>query len=245
MRDKKILLVTGASSDVGGKLIRKIAGNYEVILAHYCYSKERVETLRAELGEKFVPLQADFTDMGSVAAMVDRIRTLGYAPDHIVHLPAQKVIPQRFHKTDVKQYTESFTTSVASIVLILKHLLPVMSKQKYGKVVFMLTSFTLNAPPKYQAPYITTKYALLGLMRDLSREYADKNIMINGVSPDMMETRFLSDMPELVIQQNADNNPMGRNLVVEDVIPTFEYLLSDGADMVTGQNIGVTGGVIR
>ena len=49
-------------------------------------------------------------------------------------------------------------------------------------------------------------------------------------------------MPELVIRQNAANNPMGRNLVVEDVLPTFEYLLSDGADLVTGQNIGVTGG---
>ena len=145
----------------------------------------------------------------------------------------------------MEQYTLGFTTSVASIVLILKHFLPKMSKQKYGKVIFMLTSFTLNAPPKYQAPYITAKYALLGLMRDLAREYADKNIMVNGVSPEMMETRFLSDMPELVVQQNAANNPMGRNLRVEDVLPTFEYLLSDGADLVTGQNIGVTGGVIR
>lgn len=242
MRDKKVLLVTGASSDVGSKLIRRVAGNYEIILAHCFHGKDALDAMRAELGDKLILLQADFTDMESVAAMVDRIDALGYVPDHIVHLPAQKVIPQKFHKTNVEQYTLGFATSVASIVLILKHFLPKMSKQKYGKVVFMLTSFTLNAPPKYQAPYITVKYALLGLMRDMAREYADKNIMVNGVSPEMMETKFLSDMPELVIQQNAANNPMGRNLVVEDVLPTFEYLLSDGADLVTGQNIGVTGG---
>lgn len=242
MREKKVLLVTGASSDVGSKLIQRVAGNYEAILAHYCRGKDRLEAMQEELGNRLVLLQADFTDMESVAAMVERIDELGYVPDHIVHFPAQKVNPQRFHKTDVEQYTLGFTTSVASIVLILKHFLPKMSKQKYGKVIFMLTSFTLNAPPKYQAPYITAKYALMGLMRDLAREYADKNIMVNGVSPDMMETRFLSDMPELVIRQNADNNPMRRNLVVEDVLPTFEYLLSDGADLVTGQNIGVTGG---
>lgn len=242
MRDKKILLVTGASSDVGSKLIREAAAGYEVILAHYCHNKAALEAMQAELGDKLVLLQADFTDMASVAAMVEQIDALGYVPDHIVHLPAQKVTPQKFHKTDLAQYINGFTTSVASIVLILRHFLPKMSKQKYGKVLFMLTSFTLNAPPKYQAPYITTKYALLGLMRDLAREYADKGIMVNGVSPDMMETKFLSDMPELIVRQNAAGNPMGRNLVVEDVIPTFLYLLSDGADLVTGQNIGVTGG---
>ena len=64
--------------------------------------------------------------------------------------------------------------------------------------------------------------------------------MVNGVSPDMMETKFLADMPELIIRQYAENSPAGRNLTVEDVIPTFEYLLSDGADMVTGQNIGIS-----
>lgn len=245
MRDKKILLVTGASSDVGSKLIYETAGNYEVILAHYCHSRDRLMAMREEFGDKFILLQADFTDLQSVTDMADRIDALGYVPDHIVHLPAQRVNPQRFHKTEVEQYTLGFTTSVASIVLLLKRFLPRMSKQKYGKILFMLTSFTLNAPPKYQAPYITVKYALLGLMRDLAREYADKNITVNGISPDMMETRFLSDMPELVIRQNAANNPMGRNLVVGDVLPTFEYLLSDGADLVTGQNIGVTGGVIR
>lgn len=242
MREKKILLVTGASSDVGCKLLEAAFHNYEVILAHYCQSKERLDALRGKLGEKLIPLQADFRDEQSVLSMIERIDRMGYVPDHIVHLPAQKVLPQKFHKTQVEQYTTGFATSVTSIVLILQHYLPKMSKQKYGKVVFMLTSFTQNAPPKYQAPYITTKYALLGLMRDLAREYADKNIMVNGVSPDMMETRFLSEMPELVVQQNAANNPQGRNLIVDDVIPTFLYLLSDGADLVTGQNIGVTGG---
>ena len=135
--------------------------------------------------------------------------------------------------------------SVSSIIMILQRFLPIMSRKKYGKILFMLTSFTLNAPPKYQAPYITAKYALLGLMLDLAREYAEKGIMVNGISPEMMETKFISEMPELVIQQNAANSPIGRNLTVEDVVPSFLYLLSDYADAITGQNIGITGGIIR
>lgn len=240
MKDKKVLLVTGASSEVGQALIRAVAENYETVLAHYCRSREPLEALQREFGEKIVCLQADFSDLASVASLADRIAQQGFSPDHVVHLPAQKAIPQKFHKTDIAQYVNGFYISVVSIAALLQCFLPAMSRRHYGKVVMMLTSYTLNAPPKYLAPYITVKYALLGLMRELAGEYADKGIMVNGVSPDMMETKFLSDMPELIIRQYAENSPAGRNLTVEDVIPTFEYLLSDGADMVTGQNIGIS-----
>lgn len=245
MREHKVLLVTGASSDVGRGLIQRAAGNYDAVLAHYCHNREPLDDLRRELGEKIVCFQADFSDVASVKRMADQIEQSGFSPDHVVHLPALRVSPQKFHKTDPAQYLNAFNTSVVSAVVLLRRLIPAMSKRHYGKIVMMLTSFTLNAPPKYQAPYVAVKYALMGLMRDLAREYADKGIMVNGVSPDMIETKFLADMPELVVQQNAANNPSGRNLTVEDVIPTFAYLLSDGADMVTGQNIGITGGVIR
>lgn len=67
--------------------------------------------------------------------------------------------------------------------------------------------------------------------------------MVNAVSPDMMETKFLSELPDLIIEQSAKNNPLGRNIYVQEVIPTMEYLLSEGSNIVTGQNIGVTGGV--
>lgn len=243
MREKKILLVTGASSDIGCKLIREVAANYEVILGHYCHNREELDRIKAEIGDKLILLQADFVKKEDVSRMISEIDKLGYIPDHIVHLPAQKLKSQKFHKTEVGQYEADFSTSVVSIVLILQHFIPKMSKQKYGKILFMLTSLTLDVHPKYQAPYITAKYALLGLMRDISREYAEKGIMVNGISPDMIETKFLSNVPELVVQQNASNNPLGRNLTVEDVIPAFVYLLSDGADAVTGQNIGVTGGM--
>lgn len=126
--------------------------------------------------------------------------------------------------------------------MILQAFIPKMSKQNYGKIVFMLSAYLLGIPPKFQSPYITVKYALLGLMRNLASEYAAKGIMVNAVSPDMMETKFLSELPELIKEQSAKNNPLGRNIFVDEVVPTIEYLLSPGSDVVTGQNIGVTGG---
>jgi 3-oxoacyl-[acyl-carrier protein] reductase len=118
-----------------------------------------------------------------------------------------------------------------------------MMKEKYGRVVFMLTSNTVGIPAKYQSSYVTVKYALLGLMKALSAEYADKGITFNGVSPDMMETGFLDNIPDLIIEQNAQNSPLGRNIRIDEVIPVIEYMLSDRGAAMTGQNIAITGGI--
>lgn len=97
-------------------------------------------------------------------------------------------------------------------------------------------------PPKYLSPYVTVKYSLLGLVKALAVEYADFDITVNGISPEMTDTKFLSEIPELIVQKSGMDNPLGRNLSVEEVVPTFEFLLSDGADCITGQNIAITGG---
>ena len=78
-------------------------------------------------------------------------------------------------------------------------------------------------------------------MRNLAAEYIEKGITVNAVSPDMMETSFIDNIPDLIKAQNAESSPIKRNLKVEDVIPTFKYLLSDGADTVYGQNIVIMG----
>ena len=90
---------------------------------------------------------------------------------------------------------------------------------------------------------MTIKYALLGLMKSLSAEYIDKGITINGVSPDMIETKFLSNIPELIIEKNKVNSPLGRNIYIEEVIPVIQHMLSDLGASMTGQNIVISGGI--
>lgn len=237
-----VLLVTGASSDVGHALICKIAGNYSRIWAHYNRSADVVAGLKKEFGDVIVPVQADFSDLASTRSMIDTVLASSACPDHIVHLSAPKARSLQFHKGTWESYQHEIDTSLRSITMLLQAVVPRMAKQKYGKVVFMLSAYLLGVPPKFQSPYITVKYALLGLMRNLAAEYASKRITVNAVSPDMVETKFLSELPSLIREQSAKNNPLGRNIYVEEVMPSIAYLLSDAADVVTGQNIGITGG---
>ena len=73
--------------------------------------------------------------------------------------------------------------------------------------------------------------------------YAEKGIRVNGVSPDMMETAFISEIPELIREKNAQDSPLKRNLLPGDILPAVRFLLSEGADAVTGVNLPVTGGI--
>ena len=242
MDEKKVLLVTGASSDVGCTLIRDIYRDYDRIWAHYNHSDAIVKDLAKQCENVVVPVQADFVNLESTRKFIDVINDTNHIPDHVVHLSAPKTKSLQFRKCRWEDYQGGIDISLRSIVMILQAFMPMMVKKKYGKVVFMLSAYVIGVPPKFQSPYITVKYALMGLMRNLAAEYAGKGISVNSVSPDMMETKFLSDLPELIIEQNRRNNPLGRNITIEEIVPTIKYLLSDASAVVTGQNIGVTGG---
>ena len=83
---------------------------------------------------------------------------------------------------------------------------------------------------------------MLGLMKSLAAEYGDKNININAVSPSMIETKFLSEIHEKVIEMSAEMNPLKRNATTKDIVPIIKFLLSKESDYITGANIPITGG---
>jgi len=239
----KTLLVTGASSDIGGALIHSVARDYDRIICHYRRSSAKIKTLTAEFGDRIIPIEADFSVANDIERMADEIEKRGLFPTHFVHLPAIPNVNEKFTKTGWAEYENQISVQVQSAYILCRLFLPIMSKNKFGRIVFMLTeNVSKNIPGKYAVPYSVAKYALLGLMKCLSAEYAEKGITVNGVSPAMIDTAFVSGLPELTRRLNAENNPLKRNLTTDDVIPAVEFLLSDGAGMITGQSIALTGG---
>lgn len=238
----KVLLVLGASSDMGRRLIREVHSQYEQVLCHYRGNDSFLQELRADGIANVKGYQADLTDEESTERLIQQIEADGYAPDHIVHLPAVPAIPCKFAKETWETFEQQIHVSVRSVALVLWRFLPQMAERRQGKVVFVLTSYVNGTPPKYLSAYVTAKYALLGLMQDLAAEYAQTGVQINGVSPEMVETKFLSSLSEHIVESNAASSPRGRNLSVEEVTPTLRFLLSEESSGITGENIVITGG---
>lgn len=239
---EKIIIITGASSDLGMAYIRENAEEYSKIAAHFHHDNESFRALCKEYEDRILPIQADFADEEGVRQFIAGVKETGLVPTHILHLvsPASKSV--KFHKSRAEEYQLMMQVSVYSIVEILKAFLPAMQKQKFGRILFMLSAYVKIPDPKFAAPYVTAKYALLGLMKDVAAEYAAKGITVNGISPQMIETKFLKDVPELIVEQQRMAGPLQRLLQKEDILPMMKLLLSDGASAVTGENIGITGG---
>lgn len=242
--NKAPLLILGASSDFGCELIRQLIPDQPVILAHHCRSGDKIKALRAGPG-RIIPIAADFSNESEIAALIEMVKkACGGAPGKIVHLPAPPATLIRFESLTWEDFQKNIDIQLRSIFLILNEFLPMMADGDGGKVVLMLSSVTLNVPPKALAHYVTAKYALLGLMKAMASEYAGKKISINAVSPSMTHTRFLLGLPQKLVEIVAEQHPLGRNARTEDVVPLIRFLLSVEAGYLTGVNIPVAGGLV-
>lgn len=239
-----ITLVLGASSDIGGEIIRSIDDGTSLIFAHYHRNEEKIRKLQSEVKSKLIPICADLTQAEEITSLITQIQAFYPCPDKIIHLPAPKLSFTRFKDVHWESFQSEIDVELKSIVLVLKEFLPLMAKNKYGKIIFMLSSVCCGLPPKAMTPYTTSKYALLGLMKSLAVEYADKKITVNAISPSMVETSFLSGVPEKLVELTAATHPLKRNAVPQDIAPMVKFLLSHDADYITGVNIPIAGGSV-
>ena len=192
---EKALFVVGASSELGTATIQMLKSDYNVIVAHYRHMNRKLEALKEEMGQQLICVQADLSIEGQIADMLGEIKEAGIKPSHIIHFPAEPVRIRKFQKTGWDIFQKELNISVKSAVMILQALLPDMVRQGNGRVILILSMVVNGMPPKYNSDYVLTKYALLGLVKALAVEYADKGITVNGVSPALIQTKLLENMP--------------------------------------------------
>lgn len=238
------ILITGASSDIGCALIRSLLGrsNPPTVLAHSHRSGEKLRALQVEFGKRLRLYEADFSQSASVSALADRLISEIGTPSAMVHLPALRPSPERFTKFNWERFETDLAVQVESAVILLQRFLPKMAKIPGARVVFILSSYVHGPAPKYMSMYTTIKYAQLGLMRSLASEYASTHVRINAISPSMVETQFLADLPEVAVQMEAASNPQKRNATPSDLLGAIELLLSPASEYIQGITIPITAG---
>ncbi len=241
------ILITGASSDIALELIRSIAkdGPTAQTLAHFHQGQERIQEMKRELGNRFIPIQADLRSREGVEHLIAQVRSYAEFPNKIVHFAGLKLRMERFHQADLEHFDANFQVQVRAVMRLLQEFLPAMSRaEQHTKVVLVLSSVTVGVPAKFMSAYTVVKYAELGLLRALAADYAGSAVNINGVSPYMVETQFLSEIPEKALQLAAAATPRKRLATPVEIVDAIKFLLSSGSDYLDGVNLPVTGGTV-
>lgn len=238
---KEALLVTGSTSDLGYGYLKKFKNKNITIIAFYYDFEERLDDLIENYGLNIVKIYFDFLCLDNMEEKVKKLSEK-YFISKVLHLSAPIVKQERFNKISKEVFYNDFTIQVVSLVEILKVVLLRMKKEKKGKILVVLTSYIVGAPPKFLSSYVTSKYAMMGFLKSLVSEYGQFNIQINGISPSMIQSKFLNNMDERVVEMGIEKHPMKRTVTIDEVAETIDYLFFNNNSFLNGNNILLTGG---
>lgn len=233
----KSYLIIGASSDVAVEYIRSLAKhtrnnakNPILICAHYYRNKDKLEEIAREYsGIELKLLQADLTEEEQALKLVNQVMQYVKYPNYILHFPAMTFDYMRYREMDTDYLRQEMNVQLYSFLIITREFLPLMHKEYGNRVLVMLTSYLAEElPPKFMADYVVAKYALLGAMKAAAAEYGGKNLKINGISPIMMDTKFLSKIDSKIKELTAMKSSINRVPKPEELIPYIDELLDSG-----------------
>ncbi|QHT65567.1 SDR family oxidoreductase [Rhodocytophaga rosea] len=141
----------------------------------------------------------------------------------------------------VEDFDKVYQVNLRGAFLITKYCLPVMEKNKYGRILLIASIAGKEGNP-YMAGYSATKAGVIGLVKGIGKEYAETGITVNGLAPAVIKTAMNADTaPEQLAYMTA-KIPMKRMGTVEEVAALSAWIVSKEASFNTGFIFDISGG---
>ncbi len=242
----KTVLVIGGTGGIGSATCVQLAKDGFNIVIHYHKNKNKAIKLKGEIekiGRKAIIVSGDITLLDDVMKMKEKsIRSIENI-SVIVNCSTISIHNIKFSDLDWIEIKSHFDANIKGSFNLLKVFLPVWEKDKFGKFIALTTMYTEQVQPELLG-YITAKTALNGFVKALAFELAPKGIRFNLVSPGMVDTSLIADVPEKIRLLSAAQTPLRTLATVEDVAGAISYLSSDKSNYLTGETIRVNGGQV-
>jgi len=246
---ERVAVVTGAASGMGRAIARRLATEGQRVALLDLQAEEALraaEELR-ESGARAIGVGVDVTDRGAVDAALGKVRAeLGRVA--IMVTAAGLDAFERFGEITLESWERVVGVNLTGTFHCLQAALPDMLEAGWGRLVTISSSSAQSGAPR-MAHYVAAKAGVVGLTRALALEFARKGITVNVVTPGMIDTPMLrraasrGDVGTLE-QTAARAVPIGRAGHPEEIAATCAFLCSDEAAFITGQVIGVNGGMV-
>jgi 3-oxoacyl-[acyl-carrier protein] reductase len=243
MMKDKVAAITGASRGIGRSIALFLAGEGVKIVASARNSAE-LEKLVAEIKEKGGEAIAVAGDV-AVTADADRLvdaAVAAYGRLDILVNNAGITRDGLLLRMKDEDWDAVLNVNLKGAFLCTRAAAKVMSKQRYGRII-NISSVVGEMGNPGQANYCASKAGLLGLTKSVARELARRNVTVNAVTPGFIVTDMTEALPEKAREELAAQIPLGRLGDAEDIAHAVLFLASDGAGYVTGQVLGVNGGM--
>ena len=242
MIDKKVAVITGATSGIGTAVAERMAkdGYYTILLGRNVEKGNSIsESINSE-GLSSVFLRCDVTSESSVSGVANTIINNFGRVDMLFNNAGIMLQSKELERLPVEEWRRTFETNIDSVFLIMKCLKSVIFDCK-GCII---NNASIAGMHSYVAgrsyAYSASKSALIQFTRQMAINYAGEGIRVNCICPGIIDTPILGDRDR---SEYAKRIPLGYIGKPEDVANVVAFLASDEASYLTGVVLPVDGGV--
>jgi len=236
-----VIVIFGAYGGIGSCLARRLARTgARLVLAGR--DPARLDSLATELNA--LPVSADATDFQQVTECFAKAREWGGRVDGAVN-SVGSILLKPAHLTTIEEWDDTLLRNLTSAFAVVRGAIPVM-RENGGSIVLFGSAAGEVGMPSHEA-IAAVKAGVAGLVRSAAATYAPQGIRLNCIAPGLIDTPLAARITgnEQSLRASVSMHPLGRIGTAEDVASAAEWLLGSASAWVTGQTIGVDGGLAK
>tara|TARA_Y100001970_G_C14256257_1_gene875663 strand:+ start:5323 stop:6057 length:735 start_codon:yes stop_codon:yes gene_type:complete len=240
--NNQTVLITGGGRGIGKTIALKFAKfGADVALLDSNPDFDEILKITKSLGTKCLTFQADVTDHEAINEIVKTVIEKQEKINILVN-NAGITKDELFMRMKQEQWSQVVDVNLNGIFNVTKAVIRQMIKNRFGRIINISSVVGFTGNPG-QVNYSSTKSALVGFTKSLSREVGSRGITVNAVAPGFIDTPMTQilnkDQMEVIIKQI----PLGRIGNAEDIANSVAFLASEEASYITGSVLHVNGGM--
>jgi 3-oxoacyl-[acyl-carrier protein] reductase len=242
----KIALVTGASRGLGRAIALAFAAQGADVAINYRGNAQAADETVGQierLGRRVTAIQGDTAGGRDACEAIVKAALGAFERIDILVNNAGITRDNLLMRMDADEWQAVIETNLSGPFWMTRAVARPMMKARGGRIINMSSAAGRMGNPG-QANYAAAKAGLIGLTKTTARELASRGITCNAIAPGLIETDLTAGLPEAATEALRSLTPLGYVGSTEDVAAAAVYLASDEARYVTGQVLGVDGGIV-